>query len=119
MFSLIDGVLADVSDMITSTNFKLRIKTIEKKFADKIELNEIDRITLCIYDSLNTVKDTFFGRSEFSLPESNEINRHWLIHGRTRKAYTRFDFLKILLCLDAIIYLTNMDAYIEEVNLDE
>lgn len=119
MFSLIDGVLADVSDMITSTNFKLRIQTIENKLSDKIELNDVDKRTLCIYDSLNITKDTIFGHSDFSQPETSGINRHCIVHGRTRKIYTKYDFLKILLCLDAIIYLSNMNVCTEEVNVDE
>ena len=108
MFSLLDGVLADVSHMITATNFKSRIQAIESKISDKIELNEIDRKTLCIYTSIEQMKDSVFGDSRFTDVEPEGINRHWIIHGRTRKVYLKYDFLKVLLCLDAICYMSHL-----------
>lgn len=108
MFSLIDGVLADISQMTTSTNFNSRIKAIEDKISDRVELNTIDRKTLCIYTSMERIKETMFGDSRFYNAEPEEINRHWLVHGRTRKTYTQYDFLKILLCFDAISYISQL-----------
>lgn len=108
MFSLLDGVLADVSHMITATNFKSRIQAIESKISNKIELNEIDRKTLCIYTSIEQMKDSVFGDSRFTDVEPEGINRHWVIHGRTRKVYLKYDFLKVLLCLDAICYMSHL-----------
>lgn len=109
MFSIIDGVLSDVSQM-NSTNFEKRIESVKEKIDSEIELNEIDRKTLCIYNSINPSKKSIFGYSDFSKPEPDLLNRHWILHGRTRKEYTKYDFLKILLCLDAIIFLANIDS---------
>ena len=108
MFSLLDGVLADVSEMISATNFKQRINAIEKKIDDKIDLNDVDRKTLCIYTSTEQIKESMFGRSDFEAAEPDNLNRHWLIHGRTRKAYSKYDFLKITLWLDAIFYMAQL-----------
>lgn len=108
MFSSLDGVLADVSEMITATNFKQRIGAIEKKINDKIDLNDVDRKILCIYTSTEQIKESMFGRSDFEAAEPNNLNRHWLIHGRTRKAYSKYDFLKITLWLDAIFYMAQL-----------
>lgn len=108
MFSLLDGVLADVSEMISATNFKQRIGAIEKKINDKVDLNDVDRKTLCIYTSTEQVKESMFGRSDFEAPEPDNLNRHWVIHGRTRKAYSKYDFLKIMLWLDAISYMAQL-----------
>ena len=116
LFSIIDGVLADTSNMINSTSFKKRIEVIESKFSDKIELNDIDRKTLCIYNSVNSLKDSIFGDSRFSENEPETINRHWIVHGRTRKDYTKYDFLKILLWLDAIIFLSKLSEIKENNN---
>lgn len=109
LFSVIDGILADVTNMINATNFKRRIEAVNEKFDAKIELNDIDRRTLCIYDSVNIIKDSIFGGSDFSKAEPSGINRHWVMHGRTRRIYTRCDFLKVLLLLDAIIFLSSND----------
>ncbi len=108
LFSIIDGILSDVTGKITSTNFKCRIDVIEKKISDQIELNQFDRKTLCIYQSMQYSKDSFFKNSDFSKLEPDELNRHWLVHGRTKKIYTNFEFLKTLLCLDGIIYLSSL-----------
>lgn len=113
MFAILDGVLADVSHMITSTSFNARIKSIENKISDKIELNELDKKILCIYISMERIKETMFGESRFYEVEPEEINRHWLVHGRTRKSYTRYEFLKILLCLDAISYMVRIGEKLE------
>lgn len=115
LFSLIDGVLADVSNMITVTNFNKRITSIENKLSTKVELNELDRKTICIYNSVDSLKSSFFGDSRFSETEPDTINRHWIIHGRTRKKCTQYDFLKILLWLDGIIFLADISSKIKEV----
>lgn len=41
MFSIIDGILSDVSQM-NSTNFEKRIESVKEKIDSEIELNEID-----------------------------------------------------------------------------
>lgn len=108
MFSLIDGVLADVSEMATVTSFKKRIQAIENKIDDQVALNEIDRKTLCIYIAMEHIKDSIFGNSSFSEAEPEGINRHWVMHGCTRKKYSKYDFLKLLLWLDAISYMSQL-----------
>lgn len=105
MFSLLDGVLADVSEMLSATNFKQRLGVIEKKLKDKVDLDDFDRKTLCIYTSTEQIKESMFGPSDFEGPEPDILNRHWVIHGRTRKAYSKYDFLKIMLWLDSISYI--------------
>lgn len=104
IFSILDGVLADISE-ITTTNFKLRIEAIENKIKTEVELNEVDRKTLCIYTAIEKIEDTLFAFSDFSQDEPIGLNRHWLVHGRTRKEYTNYDFLKILLWVDGISYI--------------
>lgn len=108
LFSLIDGLLADCSG-INSTGFKNRLNNISEKFAEYAELNEIDRKTLCIYNAFNKFEKSVFKSSDFAKEEPKEVNRHWDVHGRTRRKHTQIDFLKVLLWLDAIIYLSDKD----------
>lgn len=108
MFSILDGVLADVSE-ITTTSFKLRIETIENKIKDEVELNEVDRKTICIYTAMEKIENSLFVFSDFSQDEPSSLNRHWLVHGRTRKKYTKYDFLKILLWMDGVFYIHHFD----------
>ena len=48
----------------------------------------------------------FYG-GKFSENESDRLKRDWLLHGRTHRDYEKIDFLKVMLWLDAIIFLSN------------
>lgn len=109
LFSIVDGVLSDVTGLIKCTNFKIRMKEIREKIADNIELNEIDRKTLCIYEAFKKLSFSVFENSDFLKNEPLGENRHWDVHGRTRREHTKLDFLKVLLWLDAIIYFAEKD----------
>lgn len=116
MLAIVDGVLSDVSGR-SSTNYKVRLQEIEKKISDKIELSDADRKLICITISMGRFEDSIFKNSDFSQAESVELNRHWLIHGRTHRKYTKLDFIKIVLWLDAIIFLG--DKYIDHEAVNE
>lgn len=107
LFSLIDGIISDISNDGT-TKFKKRIDYIKEKFVGKKELSSIDRRLWCIYLSIYTFEDTIFGYSYFAEQEPDSLNRHWLVHGRTHRRYTQYDFLKVLLWLDAMIIFANV-----------
>lgn len=119
LFSLVDGLLAECSGMIKQTGFKTRLERISDKLADKVELNEIDKKTICIYDAINNAASdkktdcSVFKYSDFSGKEPPMVNRHWDVHGRTHRKHTRIDFLKVLLWLDAVIYLHDKSTQLE------
>ena len=108
LFSLVDGLLADCSG-IHGTAFQTRLDCIAGKVANKTELNEIDRKTFCIYEAFKEFDCSVFKNSRFSEEEPQAVNRHWDVHGRTHREHTRIDFLKILLWLDAVIYLSDKE----------
>jgi hypothetical protein len=107
LFSLLDGVLSDVSGL-ELTSFKKRLEVIEHKIGQKIDLSDIDRKIICVYISITKCKASFFGHSDFSQSETDSLNRHWVMHGRTRRTYTQLDFIKVLLWLDAIVFLEDI-----------
>ncbi len=116
LFSLIDGVLADVSEQ-TTTKFKSRLDVVKKKMGSEIQLSEIDRKTLCIYKAFKSFDTSIFCNSDFSGQEPQIVNRHWDLHGRTHREHSKMDFLKVLLWLDAIIFSSSQDIReSEEVN---
>ena len=100
--------------MKTETRFKKRIDAITEKFAKQVELSDVDKKILCIYETVDSFEDSIFFNSDFSETEPDSLNRHWVIHGRTRRIYTKYDFLKALLWLDAIIILTSAGEQCEE-----
>lgn len=116
LFALFDGVLADVEGTVKETRFKPRLESIEKKIGKKIDLDEIDFKTICIFESIKKFDSSIIGFSNFLQEEPDGLNRHWLVHGRTHRHYSQYDFLKILLWLDAIIFLDSVNKNLEELN---
>ena len=107
LFSLIDGVLADVSE-ITKTAFRCRFDAVREKIENEKKLSEIDRKTFCICRAFKSFDTSIFrDYYDFSIQEPQTINRHWDLHGRTRREHSKVDFLKVLLWLDAIIFLSS------------
>ena len=113
LFSLVDGLLAECSGKIEQTGFKKRLERISDKLADKVVLNEIDKKTICIYEAFKKFDCSVFNDSVFSDKEPPTVNRHWDVHGRTHRKHTRIDFLKVLLWLDAVIYLHDKSTQLE------
>ena len=113
LFSLVDGLLAECTGMIKQTGFRTRLDRISDKLADKVALNEIDKKTICIYDAFKKFDCSVFKKSDFSDDEPQTVNRHWDVHGRTHRKHTRIDFLKVLLWLDAVIYLHDKGTQLE------
>lgn len=107
LFSLIDGVLADVSEQ-TTTRFRCRLDAVREKIGCEKKLSEIDRKTFCIYRAFKSFDTSIFrDYYDFSIQEPQTVNRHWDLHGRTRREHSKVDFLKVLLWLDAIIFLSS------------
>ncbi len=110
LFSIVDGILSDVESTMNNTSFEKRLKSIENKVVEKIELDEFDIKLICIVESIDKFNSSIFAFSDFSQKEPDNLNRNWLLHGRTRREYSQYDFLKILLWLDALIFLDNTNT---------
>lgn len=105
LFSLADGVLSDFTE-IPGTQYKKRIAAIEQKMDNKLELDDMDKKTLCIHQTITAFEESIFKDNYSFTNENTDLNRHWVMHGRSRRAYSRYDCLKILLWLDAIVFLS-------------
>lgn len=111
LFSLMDGVLADVLQMQNNIHFTDRIKKIADKASSQKTLGDLDRIEVAICITIKKFESSkelsmFYG-GNFSEDESDRLKRDWLLHGRTHRDYEKIDFLKVMLWLDAIIFLSN------------
>lgn len=115
MLAMVDGTLSDVSEN-KKPGFKIRLDEIEKKIADKFELTDLEKKLMCIYISMGEFEESIFKNSDFSKAEPNVLNRHWIMHGRTRREYANIDFIKTILWLDAIIFLDEKLTVHEETN---
>lgn len=105
LFSVVDGVLSDFTN-IPGTHYRKRITAIEEKMDNQLALDDVDKNTLCIHKTITSFEESIFKDNYSFVNEPDELNRHWVMHGRSRRTYTRFDCLKILLWLDAIVFLS-------------
>jgi hypothetical protein len=107
LFAIIDGVLSDLSNN-TTTSFQKRVDVIKARVTEKTRLSDLDKKTIVICLSINEVRESMCKNINFSDPEPVNLNRNWLLHGRTDEDRTRFDFIKEMLFLDAIQYVGNL-----------
>lgn len=117
LFALLDGVLSDLTNMATVTNYKKRIGKIESAIREDDDLTVLDRKFICVSQGIKSASDSMFCRVDFAGTETGLLNRHWLQHGRTHRTYTRMDFLKALLLVDGILFFAeqgNPKSQIEE-----
>lgn len=108
LYAIVDGNMSLISEDQTP-NFKTRFTKIKRKIEEKVALSDIDRRILCIGLSLNSFEQSAFCYSPFSDKEPDRINRNWDMHGRTRRSHTELDFLKVLLWVDAMVYIDDFN----------
>lgn len=112
LFAVSDGLLADISNMVDSTAFRKRINQITKQITDEQIITNASKSTISVCNFFDTSNNYFdvspFKNAFFSDDEPLEVNRHWAVHGRSRRTYSRLDFLKILLWIDALTILADI-----------
>lgn len=115
MFTLEDGILSDITGDAKSTSFQKRIKQLENKINEKLPLSDVDLQTWTIIVSFERFEDTAFGSSDFNRVEPEYMNRHWTLHGRSRREYTKADYIKMLLSLDALVFMVSLTEETENI----
>lgn len=103
LLTILDGILSDIT--IIDTNYKKRFACIEEKINNNVKLEDIDIKFLCVYKSIDSFDMSILSNSKLSNNEPTMLNRHWILHGRTHRPYSRMDVLKVLLWIDAMIYI--------------
>lgn len=104
--AIIDSLLSKVSTSFC-TNMKKRLKIIENKlaFCSLIESEEIPEFLLFV--TLWLVIGSLSNDSSFSTIEPSELNRHWIMHGRTHRGYSELDCMKLLNIIFCLILVNN------------
>ena len=98
LMAYLDRVLSEQSGMIKKINFRLRYETIYRKINEQGELylDEMEGKDFLVFLTYNEAIDGIGDDEEFDKEEPQEVNRNWLMHGRTDKVYTRLDCVKVL-----------------------
>ena len=108
LFVITDGLLSIVSKQI-SPSFKRRLNTIKNKFDEATELEPIDQKIVCISLALEKIDVSIFATHDFHEEELDCVNRHWTLHGRSKREYLFTDVIKVLLWIDALLFIQNID----------
>ena len=107
LLPIIDGLLSDVSkDNIT--NIPKRLNPI----LEKVKNNEsLDNDEYALYSLVVTVENMMTSLSDHrafsSDTEPDGINRHWILHGRSRRENTALDSVKLIRFIYGILLLDN------------
>ncbi len=101
--AIIDNTLSLASDNPTHKNFA-RYKTLLDKTKDLALFNNDDYALFTLLITFERVAKSLYNHQQFD--EKNEpksLNRHWIVHGRSKKEYTQLDFIKLIYFLYGII----------------
>lgn len=96
--AVLDRLLSEYSGQVKNVNIKSRCDAIVDKIENRGDLY-FDDLNGCDYLLLLTYANPIriFGEnSSFSKSEPKTLNRHWIMHGRTKKSYTRIDCVKVI-----------------------
>ena len=107
-------ILSDIVNQPKNTSFKKRMREIEDKINNKIPPSQTDLKVFAVMISIGAFQETAFGNSDFDKPEPSYLNRHWTLHGRSHRDFTKMDYIKMLLSLDALIFMANLAERTEE-----
>lgn len=96
--AVLDKLLSEHSGEITQVNIKSRCTTIKKKIEDKGDdfLDELEGRDLLLYLTYPKAVELFGESSSFGNKEPDLLNRHWIMHGRSNRVYTKLDCVKVL-----------------------
>lgn len=96
--AVLDKLLSEHSGEITKVNIKSRCTIIKKKIEDKGDdfLDELEGRDLLLYLTYPKAVELFGESSSFDNKEPDLLNRHWIMHGRSNRLYTKLDCVKVL-----------------------
>lgn len=115
MLAAIDALLSNVSGMINSTWMTQRINSILDKLNQKIPVTKREmKDAYLVCTTAITIEELTINK-KFDEVEPAGINRHWLMHGRSRREISRLDCIKMLRLVNGILLMYEL----EKEQLDE
>lgn len=112
---LLDDLISQISNNSSCrfiyTKISLDAKLDDRKRLDKIMNDFNNKLSLkneywpsfFIIGTLDGIFESFFANAPFDKEEPDNLNRHWIVHGRTKKEFTKFDCIKLFRLLYAML----------------
>lgn len=101
--SIIDGLLSDVSNKITATNIYSRANPILEKLENSEVIEDSEYAELALLITFRNSMELLGANSKFDQEEPKNLNRHWIMHGRSRRRKTKLDCVKMIRFIYGII----------------
>lgn len=114
--SIIDGLLSDVSYNSTTSVYK-RADAILNKIENSEAIENDDYAILSLVMTFRDTMESFSKNEPFDNPEPKILNRHWIMHGRSRRRKTKLDCIKMIRFIYAIILIDELSKK-EEDNIE-
>jgi hypothetical protein len=105
--SVIDGVLSDISGDTTTSIFS-RANAILKKVEETDSLENEEFAVLALAMTFKKTMESISTRSEFRGKEPKNLNRHWIMHGRSHRRRTQLDCIKLFNFLYGILLIEKL-----------
>ena len=102
--SVTDGLLTDISENVTTSIYKRASPILEKlENSESLENSEYAELALLI--TFRDTMESLSANSDFTQKEPMNLNRHWIMHGRSRRRKTKLDCVKMIRFIYGIILL--------------
>lgn len=109
LLGVVDGLLSDISKK-TGTHIESRAKAITDKLSDDIELSQEDFSVWFLYSSFMDIVKGIGATAPFDGEEPKLLNRHWIMHGRTKKKISQLDCIKIINFIYGILLFDKLNS---------
>lgn len=113
LISIADGLLSDVSHNSTTSVFK-RADAILNKMEDNEAIDNDDYAILALIMTFRDTMESFSANAPFDKKEPKNLNRHWIMHGRSRRRKTKLDCIKMIRFIYGIILIDELSRKEEE-----
>lgn len=115
LLPVIDGLLSDVSGN-TTTNIFTRADFILQKAENDESISSDEISVIALAWTFRETMQSLSANINFSQKEPKNLNRHWIMHGRSRRKKTRLDCVKLFNFIYAIISICKLNQ--EEINVE-
>lgn len=107
--TVIDSVLSEASKNLTHRPLE-RCNAIFDKIAHKNALDSDEYAIMSLGLTYQAVVDTLYKTVHFSEREPKNLNRHWIMHGRSKRKKTRLDCIKLINFLYGIVLIDELSG---------
>lgn len=105
--SIIDGLLSDVSGNQT-TRIATRVESIIARIEQNEYVSNDEYALLILVWTFQETMESFSASSDFSKKEPKGLNRHWIMHGRSKRRKTKLDCVKLINLIYAILLIDEL-----------